>query len=49
MISFNTIGNRRLTADQRKDFTGLKYYPENPALRLTVPIEAISRSKKPSR
>ncbi len=29
-----------LEADQRKDFTGLKYYPENPALRLTVPIEA---------
>ncbi len=28
-----------LEADQRKGFTGLKYYPENPALRLTVPIE----------
>jgi uncharacterized protein (DUF1684 family) len=28
-----------LEADQRRDFTGLKYYPENPALRLTVPIE----------
>ena len=28
-----------LEADQRKDFTGLKYYPENPALRLTIPIE----------
>jgi hypothetical protein len=28
-----------LEADQRKDFTGLKYYPENPALRLTVSIE----------
>ncbi len=28
-----------LEADQRKDFAGLKYYPENPALRLTVPIE----------
>ena len=28
-----------LTADQRTAFTGLKYYPENPALRLTLPIE----------
>ena len=28
-----------LEADQRKDFTGLKYFPENPALRLTIPIE----------
>ena len=28
-----------LTPDQRKAFAGLKYYPENPALRLTVPIE----------
>jgi uncharacterized protein len=27
-----------LESDQRKDFTGLKYYPENPALRLTLPI-----------
>ncbi len=27
-----------LTADQRKEFTGLKYYPENPALRFTLPI-----------
>jgi uncharacterized protein len=28
-----------LTADQREGFIGLKYYPENPALRLTLPIE----------
>lgn len=28
-----------LEADQRKDFTGLKYFPENPALRFTLPIE----------
>ena len=28
-----------LTADQRVSFIGLKYYPENPALRLTLPIE----------
>jgi uncharacterized protein (DUF1684 family) len=28
-----------LTPDQRQEFTGLKYYPENAALRLTLPIE----------
>ena len=28
-----------LTADQRKSFIGLKYYPENPALRFTLPID----------
>ncbi len=28
-----------LTPDQRKAFTGLTYFPENSALRLTVPIE----------
>lgn len=28
-----------LTPEQRQEFTGLKYYPENPALRLTIPIE----------
>lgn len=28
-----------LEADQRKGFTGLKYFEENPALRLTIPIE----------
>jgi uncharacterized protein len=28
-----------LEADQRKGFTGLKYYPENSALRFTFPIE----------
>ena len=28
-----------LTPEQRKEFTGLKYYPENSALRLAVPVE----------
>jgi uncharacterized protein len=28
-----------LTPDQRQEFTGLKYYAENSALRLTLPIE----------
>lgn len=27
-----------LEADQRQNFTGLKYYPENPALRFTLSI-----------
>ena len=31
-----------LEADQRADFHGLKYYPENPALRLAVPIDEYS-------
>jgi hypothetical protein len=29
-----------LTPEQRRDFAGLKYYPENPALRLAVPLES---------
>jgi uncharacterized protein len=28
-----------LTAKQKKDFSGLKYFPENPALRLELPVE----------
>jgi len=28
-----------LLPEQRKGFAGLKYYPENPGLRLSVPIE----------
>ncbi|GAB4430135.1 MAG: DUF1684 domain-containing protein [Chloroflexi bacterium OHK40] len=28
-----------LTAEQRDGFTGLRYFPENPALRLTLPVE----------
>ncbi len=28
-----------LTKEQRKEFKGLKYYPENPALRLELPLE----------
>ena len=28
-----------LTPDQRHDFEGLRYFPENPALRLTVEVE----------
>jgi uncharacterized protein (DUF1684 family) len=28
-----------LTAEQKRDFQGLRYYPENPALRLELPLE----------
>ncbi len=28
-----------LTPDQQKDFDGLKYFPENPALRLSVAVQ----------
>src|SRR4030067_305215 len=34
-----------LTPDQRKEFTGLKYYPENPALRIVTPIEEYEEKK----
>lgn len=28
-----------LTPEQKKDFAGLKYFPENPALRLELPVQ----------
>jgi uncharacterized protein (DUF1684 family) len=31
-----------LTPDQRHSFTGLRYFPENPALRLTVEVERVA-------
>jgi len=33
-----------LTAEQRRDFAGLKYFPENPALRLEVVPETAAQS-----
>lgn len=30
-----------LTPEQRAAFTGLAYFPENPALRLTLPVEPV--------
>ena len=36
---FQHDGQSPLTPDQRTAFAGLKYYPENPALRLVIPIE----------
>lgn len=34
-----------LTADQRREFKGLQYYPENPALKLTVSIDEYPEQK----
>ena len=36
---FKHDGQSPLTPDQRQTFTGLKYYPENPKLRIITPIE----------
>jgi uncharacterized protein (DUF1684 family) len=34
-----------LTAQERRDFTGLHYYPENSSLRLELPLEKLPDSK----
>jgi hypothetical protein len=34
-----------LTAEQKRAFAGLNYYPENPALRLELPLEAAAAPK----
>jgi uncharacterized protein (DUF1684 family) len=39
-LFFELDGQSPLTPDQRRDFTGLKYYPENPALRIITTLEA---------
>jgi uncharacterized protein len=36
---FKTHPQSPLTPDQKKTFTGLNYFPENPALRLEVKVE----------
>jgi uncharacterized protein len=36
---FKTDRQSPLTREQKKDFKGLKYFPENPALRLEVTVE----------
>lgn len=37
---FKTHPQSPLTREQKQSFTGLSYFPENPALRLEVPVEA---------
>lgn len=39
---FRVSRHSPLTPDQREDFTGLRYYPENPALRFELPLERYS-------
>jgi uncharacterized protein len=36
---FKTHPQSPLTAEQQANFTGLRYFPENPELRLVLPIE----------
>ena len=35
-----------LTREQRKNFQGLSYFPENPALRLEVKVDEFSPKEK---
>jgi uncharacterized protein len=35
-----------LTPDQRREFSGLKYFPENPALNLELPVEVFAEKDK---
>jgi uncharacterized protein len=37
-----------LDPEQRKHFTGLKYFPENPALRFSVALEGLARAERMS-
>jgi uncharacterized protein (DUF1684 family) len=37
--------NSPLTPEQRLGFTGLRYFPENPALRLTVDVEPFAEAE----
>lgn len=42
---FRTERQSPLTAEQKKTFTGLMYYPENPALRLELKLERTASSE----
>jgi len=35
-----------LDRDQQKSFTGLKYYPENPSLRINLPLEKVEKPER---
>lgn len=35
-----------LTLEQQRSFTGLKYYPDNPSLRLELPLERSARPQQ---
>lgn len=40
---FKNPNQSPLTKEQRQQFTGLNYFPENPALRFELPLEAYDR------
>ena len=41
-LFFKTHPHSPLTAEQQQTFEGLRYFPENPALRLVVPVEVFA-------
>jgi hypothetical protein len=41
-LFFKSHPQSPLTPEQQQSFTGLRYFPENPALRLSLPIEVFS-------
>ena len=41
-LFFKTHPHSPLTAEQQQTFEGLRYFPENPALRLVVPVETFA-------
>jgi uncharacterized protein (DUF1684 family) len=42
---FKTSRQSPLTAEQKREFHGLNYYPENPSLRLELPMERFARAE----
>ncbi len=40
---FKTSNQSPLTVEQKSEFHGLEYFPENPALRLELPLERFDR------
>ncbi len=43
---FKTAAQSPLTPEQRKSFTGLNYFLENPTLRFELPLERYARSER---
>ncbi len=43
---FLTDPHSPLTDEQKRDFKGLKYFPENPSLNLELPVEEFSTKEK---
>ena len=42
---FKTSRQSPLTAEQKRDFNGLSYYPENPSLRLELKLERFAQAE----